>query len=1119
MFLWLLALICLAALILRVQGIHWPKLHPDEYPIGSWMTHAADDLYLKDRVYANGFIQMARPFVWLYKGIGQAQGLAAYWTGAIERPLSAPIDGIMMARWFNVWLGMFTCIPIFLLARRLTQSPWMGLFAAALVGWTQYTVEHSHYGESDIPMLFALSIALWLLTVAIDTRRPIFFYLSTLACGFAAGTKFPLMILSVVVVAMAFNHSPLNSKPWTPGRSLYFAALSLASFALGFLIANPAVVFDTHWFLNGLAHEKQRVFKETALNLGILKNQPLIKYQSHLNQLADYVGSLGAGWMALALTGFWLAFLRPYRRYWTLLILFPAGYTFYWIVSAPWVRTQEFMNFLPSLALLAALPLITLWRSNRIVLRGLAIALALLALSLNAANGWRVASIFSWKDTRPLAAEWVYRHAPALFPVAAEQYATDVLTQNHDAAIEIKKIEKQGLAVITNQGCRYVLRTASIHGRGLRHPLTGELYPEPQKKFDAFLAHSERLCAWSTLPPEGQATFLSPSIELYGIRPSEPRQRLTLPLVQPAWVGNRTDHLAGRQTFFYEGYDLGGLQGVMLDRMPRVMAIGGPLDSAASAPILVITTYERPTEVSVKGWFSKQTVPLAPYDLKIIPLPAPRHGLYHPPFETLTLTADSHPDVTYIPCFVRMVWNLNEAARLCLNANKAPALFQVYAESNLCQRLEPALLYRLAVQAGRWELADRLEPTVIPMIQHLDHLLSASPDSIALRSCSSYFYDDFARIRLLPADIKTPWFRDAATGEALIQHAHTEIRMSLRDHKIIHAHSAGLTLPVLTAYGRYTVRGEWIVAKTGAPDKPVSISVQPCGSRLGLQTLSAPARATWQPFAIAFEVGPERLAQFDFTATLPLDVHVRRLELTWTLNDMMRASRDELTADWYRHQAARQGASNLPPAMAEAFRQPPDFPWANYQRRLWQMEHERATHGPTASNTLTAATQVLDLAPNHAGARLLSRASGAPPATAATPSRPAATFGDRLCLLACAFNARDLALTLTITATQDNPPPSALSVWIKRRGTWRKKQTNPIDGLWDLKQGEQLTRAFTLQDSAFKDCLLENIGIGLQSNVRWHAGDYPLHTGADYVVPLTDFTHSSKVMTQGANKR
>ena len=115
-------------------------------------------------------------------------------------------------------------------------------------------------------------------------------------------------------------------------------------------------------------------------------------------------------------------------------------------------------------------------------------------------------------------ADWLKARAPLACRLAAESYAEAACCATRHEPIQIRKAEAQDLAFLRGQGADYLLRAASVSGRGLRHPLTGGLYPEYARNLEEFMAGSELLRAWAPLPPQAYTTFASPVLELYGLK-------------------------------------------------------------------------------------------------------------------------------------------------------------------------------------------------------------------------------------------------------------------------------------------------------------------------------------------------------------------------------------------------------------------------------------------------------------------------------------------------------------------------------------------------------------------------------------------------------------------------
>ncbi|MDO9542839.1 MAG: phospholipid carrier-dependent glycosyltransferase, partial [Kiritimatiellia bacterium] len=611
----LLGIVCAGALFARMEGIKWPKLHPDEPVIGTWIEQSVHNIYIKDRVYPNGFVALARPFIFASRALLRICERFAYHYGEIDRVRSSRPDGIYFGRWFNVWAGTVLCVVIFLLVSRIARSQWAGLFAASLVGFAQYAVEHSHYAETDMAAILTLAFALWLWVVASDTVSMRWFIAASLASGFAAGTKFTLLVLApiVLVEAVLFAKQRLTAD-WLR-RAFGFMCLGFLLFVAGFVIANPAVLLDFKWFWAGLVAEKQRVYAETALNLGPLSVTPTVRYLHHFWCLYDYLKTLGYPWLVLLAAGLPCVVLRLggawagfSRRYWAVLFLFPLLYAAYWLFMAPWVRSQEFLLFLPSFAAIAVLPIMILWRANRFWYRAMAFIFVVLAITANGYNGLRVSALFGWKDTRLMAREWLQIRLPLESALAAESYAEAACIDTWKSPLPINKIERYGLAPLVDQGAAYLVRTSGINGRGLRNPLTGELYSAPAEFFRQFLAKSELLCAWAPLPPRGFATFVSPALELYGLKRFTPTTALQITLPQPALIVNSDQNQVGRQTFFPVGHSLGCAMALLIDRLPQTIAVGGP-ESLDTPVFLVLNTAERAAVINVHGFGMAKKIP------------------------------------------------------------------------------------------------------------------------------------------------------------------------------------------------------------------------------------------------------------------------------------------------------------------------------------------------------------------------------------------------------------------------------------------------------------------------------------------------------------------------------
>lgn len=1002
----LLGLVCLGALLVRVEGLYWPKLHPDEPVIGAWL--GAQRFYIRDRVYPNGFFVLARPVVMLEEARLRLQQRFNYFCGAIDRERGLKPDGIYVGRWCNALAGALLGLMAFRLAAGICRSPWAGLVAAGLLGFAQYPVEHSHYAETDIAALLVMMLALWLWVVARDTGKARWLAIAALVSGFAAGTKFTLMVLAPLLIVEAV----LFARPRRPLARLLpaggWVAAGLLLFALGFALANPAVVLNWSWFWSGLAAEQKRVFAETMLNLGPLGARPAVRYLHHLQELRLYARTLGYPWLALIAAGLPCACLGAARRHWPVLILFPLIFGFYWVFMAPWVRSQEFLFFLPALAALAVLPLQALWRAQHYAGRGAAALIAAAAIWVNGSHGWRVAELFGWKDTRLLARQWLSSRLPLASRVAVESYAEAACPELWPA-LSLRKIEEQGMDFLRVRQPDYLVRAASITGRGLRHPLTGGLYPEAQRQWQQFSAGSELLGAWAPLSAPGLATFASPRLELYGLRPCAPAVALRVELPQPALIVNGDQNTVGRQTFFPIGRELGSRTALLIDQLPQTIAIGGP--APLNTPVfLVFNTRERPAVINVRGFGHKQKAALAPYDTAVVALKRSGYSLDQPPFEKITLQAEPVEDVLYIPCFARIAFSVAEAARLVLETGRPDRLAEYFSEERLEQELPPDLKYIIAVQAGFWSMAERNAAAAQARGRQIEQGLPAESSAVAVNGHSGYFYDQLARLRWQRPD-ELAWIspQEAETAGA-------EEGYYLR-----------LLLPILLARGEYELRGELMLrTPAGAPAAGLPMVFKQSAGWSNQVSQLALQPGQWHNFQLTLQADREMQPCFEFQAPVAAQLYLRNLEITWSLAAALKAARNELAA--------------------------------------------------------------------AAAAHKLHRLAGPKAAAAPAGQRPAEIFAPWLALVEFAFDPRAGEVKCVFEALRDDTPPLAATCWMRRHGAWRRKQVQSISsGQW-LRKGER--KAITIRlNAALRALDAGQLGLGVETDVEWHAGAIPLAEG------------------------
>jgi len=866
--LWILVLILLTSLVTRYRGIDWPSdLHLDELKIKRWMDYSVEHGALRHS-YAGGFFTMHRGLNRCLQACMNIRDQWRYWRGEIARVVPPPIDNIALARRLNVWLGAMTCLLVYFLVKGISNSTPGGLFGAALFCFAQYHVEHCHYAETDIAMVFMLSLSLWLWVRFANTRRLAVYCAASLASGFAAGTKYYLvsLLLFVPIYGLIGLRGSAPSSRRCPHRVVGRIAVGLFLAAAGFVWSTPDVL-NGSIFWDGLVRMGAKPYAETAGILGEAYGNKLAQYVNNCRVLKSFAVSLGWGWLILSVCG--LVFLRGRRcrAHWPVTVLFPLMFLLYCVFASPWIRSQECMNFLPVLCVTATLAPLALWQVKMPWIRALArvgdMVFAFLALFHTAARGVAVGGLFGWTDTRVVAAEWLGRHGAHRMSACSEIYtapAGHVFGSNQN----IQKVEKTGLPGLRKAGCGYALRNADAAGRGTLDPRTGKRFPNYGRLYDEFTDNTERLCLWAPIESAVAATFCAPQIQLYGLRSFGHTTDLHIELPRPLWTSD-----SGRETFMPVGHGLGSAVGIRINRFGREIAIGGPAERGG--PVYVIlNTRERPAEVRLKGFGRGSNVKLDAYDLAVVPLVRPRWKPRFGKYDTVSISTKPVKHTTYIPCFLRVAFSLEEAAGMCAQLGFGRPLPSVFSSAENTQPAGTAARYVLAVNSGDWTTADRLQTAALGELREIGKLIESRSSAFRINGISSFYYDEFARVVLQVPD------------EINVLAVKTEPRQEGNHSRVPARHEGTLQLPVMLARGQYRLDFEIRALEgenTAADGQDISWKVRhgntvsasgTCGSRPG---------DGFVPLSAVVTAGHEAPLSLSLSCPGPMLVEYRNLEL------------------------------------------------------------------------------------------------------------------------------------------------------------------------------------------------------------------------------------------------
>jgi 4-amino-4-deoxy-L-arabinose transferase-like glycosyltransferase len=332
-------------------------------------------------------------------------------TGGVGR---TDMPGVLvLSRLITVAFGVGSVYLMYLIGLRLSNDPWVGVLAAAMLAVCPSHVAFSKVVHPDALMLFFFLAVIYASIRIVREGRWQDYALAGLACGFAAGSKYN-GFFAIVLPTLA--HFLLARHVVQRDRLL---ALCYAMIAAGFLVTTPYAVITPGLFLGSVLFE----------SLHYVNGHPGMEGQApkwYLSYLLLYEGPI----VLLAV----VQLIRGYRqrsRDMVFLSIFPLAY-FALIASLPVRNEQTLLPVMPFVYMFAAAGAVGFarWLVRRVPNLGtaggipigaaLALAITLVPASRSIAASYELGSI----DSRETARLWIEANIPAGSNIVVESYST-----------------------------------------------------------------------------------------------------------------------------------------------------------------------------------------------------------------------------------------------------------------------------------------------------------------------------------------------------------------------------------------------------------------------------------------------------------------------------------------------------------------------------------------------------------------------------------------------------------------------------------------------------------------------------------------------------------------------
>lgn len=249
------------------------------------------------------------------------------------------------ARFPSALMGLGTILLVFFIARELSDSYRLPVWAMLILLCTQVFVRFSMRAMTDVPFTFFFALAI--LSYLKGLKQPKYFLLLGLALSFAILTR---SFLGIIPLGVVLAHLVLTRRTKILVNSWFLAGLMIA-------IGLPMIWFVSQYRLHGVEF-LTRHFSFTVENLPLTNGKSSDQFQSGLFQYPTFLLQSYWPWLPLMVLGLWFQIgkLREWDStsvlllVWVLAVIVPFS-----LIHYKWLR--YILPVFPAFSILAAVPI------------------------------------------------------------------------------------------------------------------------------------------------------------------------------------------------------------------------------------------------------------------------------------------------------------------------------------------------------------------------------------------------------------------------------------------------------------------------------------------------------------------------------------------------------------------------------------------------------------------------------------------------------------------------------------------------------------------------------------------------------------------------------------------
>lgn len=324
--------------------------------------------------------------------------------------LDRPFVFYLLGRIVSALLGSGSIILTYLISKKIFNKN-TALLAVLILAVSLQNIEDAHFATLDSSMTFWMLLAFYFAQKVYEKGLSKHYILAGFISGLAASTKYNG---GSIFLALLIYHLLLAKKNKISLKETIFSkelGLSILFAILGFLVGTPYAVLDFRTFIRAdspkgalwqFSRQSGVSFVRRYLNVSLLE-QTFRKY-SFL--------SLGVYTSLLSVWGLVSCTIFKYKKSFLSLLLFTVFYLWY-VGQFPQFLSQYFNPLYPFLAIFASYAFFEIFGMLKNLRRKLFVLISIAFFALSFWHALKLVFVFSTKDTRIQARDYIYKNAPA----------------------------------------------------------------------------------------------------------------------------------------------------------------------------------------------------------------------------------------------------------------------------------------------------------------------------------------------------------------------------------------------------------------------------------------------------------------------------------------------------------------------------------------------------------------------------------------------------------------------------------------------------------------------------------------------------------------------------------